>query len=98
MEHDVSSLMGLAPLLAGPGAGVIICLLVGYVLYRVVVHIWTPIVSRAIDRHLCQIDQLIETQRVESAAITSALRSIEQGLQSIDRRLVLIESERAAKQ
>lgn len=80
---------GVMPYLAGPGAAVLVLLLVLGCLYQVVVKHLIPLLSRAVDRHLAQIDRLIETQRDES-------RGILQALTAIDKRLQLIESKGSA--
>jgi hypothetical protein len=74
----------LAPYLAGPGAAVLVLLLVGGAAYRLAVQILLPMVGKAIDRHMNQIDELIKVQKTESKAITNTLASI-------DRRLARLE-------
>ena len=74
----------LAPYLAGPGAAVIVLLLVGAAAYRLIDGAVLPMLGKAIDRHMGQIDELIRVQKQESKAITNTLASI-------DRRLARIE-------
>lgn len=74
----------LAPLLAGPASAVLVLLLVGGAAYRLVVQLLLPMMGRAIDRHMNQIDELIKVQKAESKAITNTLASI-------DRRLARLE-------
>lgn len=74
----------LAPYLAGPGAAVIVLLVVLGGLYRLVVQVLVPMWSKAIDRHMLQIDELVKVQKDESKAITRTLASI-------DRRLARLE-------
>ena len=74
----------LAPLLAGPASAVLVLLLVGGAAYRLVVQILLPMMGKAIDRHMNQIDELIKVQKAESKAITNTLASI-------DRRLARLE-------
>ena len=74
----------LAPYLAGPGAAVLVLLLVGGAAYRLAVQLLLPMVGKAIDRHMNQIDELIKVQKTESKAITNTLASI-------DRRLARLE-------
>ena len=50
-----------------------------------------PLPSRAIDRHLSQIDRLVEGQRDESKGILKALGAIEKSLGGVDRRLARLE-------
>ena len=81
----------LAPYLAGPGAAVIVLVLVLWGLWVVVVKHLIPLASRAIDRHLSQIDRLVEGQRDESKGILKALAAIEKSLGGVDRRLARLE-------
>jgi len=74
----------LAPYLAGPGAAVIVLLLVGAAAYRLVDSAVLPMLGKAIDRHLAQIDALIATQREESKAVTRTLASIDHRLARIE--------------
>lgn len=74
----------LAPYLAGPGAAVIVLVLVLGGLYRLVVTHAVPLVAQLGARHLAQIDELVRVQRAEAAAIAKTLGSI-------DRRLARIE-------
>jgi len=52
--------------------------------YRIVAQMLIPLLSRAVDRHLGQIDELLKNQKAESKAITATLASI-------DRRLARLE-------
>ena len=74
----------LAPYLAGPGAAVLVLLLVLGSLYQVTVKHIIPLASHAVDRHLAQIDKLVETQREESKGILHALSAIDKRLQLIE--------------
>lgn len=74
----------LGPMLAGPGAAVIVLVLVLWGLYTLVVRHFVPLAATLGKRHLDQIDALISTQREESKAVTKTLASI-------DRRLARIE-------
>jgi hypothetical protein len=74
----------LAPYLAGPGAAVLVLMLVLVGLYIIVVKHLVPLVGAMGKRHLDQIDALIANQRAESSAITKTLASI-------DRRLARLE-------
>lgn len=74
----------LAPMLAGPGAAVLVLMAVLYGLYTLVVRHFVPLTAALGKRHLDQIDLLIATQRAESTAITKTLASI-------DRRLARLE-------
>ena len=74
----------LAPMLAGPGAAVIVLVLVLWGLYTLAVSHIMPLVGAMGKRHLDQIDELIKVQRAEGNAITKTLASI-------DRRLARLE-------
>lgn len=80
-QVDPSSL---APLLAGPASAVVVLVLVLWGLYTLVVKHFLPLAAKSVDRHLGQIDKLIETQRDESKGILKALTAI-------DRRLARLE-------
>ena len=81
----------IAPLLAGPASAVLVLVLVLWGLYVLVVKHFLPLASRAIDRHLTQIDRLVEGQRDESKGILKALGAIERSLGGVDRRLARLE-------
>lgn len=83
-QADPSTLASLVPLLAGPGAAVIVLVLVLYGLYTLAVSHIVPLAGTMGKRHLDQIDELIKTQKAESVAITKTLTSI-------DRRLARLE-------
>jgi hypothetical protein len=53
-------------------------------LYKLVVIHFLPLASKAIDRHLTQIDRLIETQRDESKGILKALNAIDRRLSRLE--------------
>ena len=79
-----TDLTALAPYLAGPGAAVVVLVLVLWGLYTLVVRHFMPLAAALGKRHLDQIDALISNQKVESTAITKTLASI-------DRRLARLE-------
>lgn len=81
-----------ATLAAGPASAVVVCVLVLGAVYRLVVQTLVPLASRALDRHLAQVDALLEQQRKESASLTRALSSFERALQAIDQRLARLEA------
>lgn len=74
----------IAPYLAGPGAAVIALLVVLAGLYRLAVQLLVPMLSKAIDRHMSQIDELIKVQKQESKAITQTLTSIDKRLARLE--------------
>lgn len=77
----------IAPYLAGPGAAVIVLMVVLYGLYALVVKHVMPLASRLGDRHLAQIDKMID----EGKAVSKALTAIEKSLGAVDRRLARLE-------
>ena len=79
-----ADLSALAPMLAGPGAAVIVLVLVLWGLYTLAVRHLVPLGAALGKRHLDQIDALISNQKAESNAITKTLASI-------DRRLARLE-------
>ncbi|NBV62173.1 MAG: hypothetical protein EBR73_14110 [Rhodobacteraceae bacterium] len=77
----------LLPYLVGPGAAVVCLLIVGAALYRLtVVHV-LPLAGSAVDRHLKQIDALIEGQRTEAAQTAKALASLDKTVRALERRI-----------
>ena len=78
-------------LIAGPASAVVVCVLVLGALYRIVDRSILPLVSRSVERHLAQVDLLLEQQRKESAALAKALASFERALGNNDSRLARLE-------
>ncbi len=78
-------------LIAGPASAVVVCVLVLGALYRIVDRSILPLVARSVERHLAQVDLLLEQQRKESAALAKALASFERALGNIDSRLARLE-------
>ena len=52
------SIETLAPYLAGPGAGLLICILIGYGWYRFMATKIMPLAEATVQRHLQQIDDM----------------------------------------
>lgn len=75
------------PYLVGPGAAVVCLLIVGAALYRLVVVHFIPMASHAVDRHLKQIDAIIESQKVEAQQTAKALSSLEKTVRALERRI-----------
>lgn len=67
---------GLAPYLAGPGAGLIICLLVGLGVYKLLRDLVVPMVQRGIDRHLDQVDAMMKQHSAEHSKIIEGLDAL----------------------
>ncbi len=91
MLAQINDLTSIAPYLAGPGAAVIVLMLVLFGLYKLVVGHGMPLVQALGKRHLDQIDSMIAVQREEGKAIAKAL-------QTIDRRLARLEGQTDAGQ
>ena len=66
----------LVPYIAGPGGAIVICCLVGWGVYRLLVHYFVPLVEGAVNRHLDQVDRMVEKHSEEHAAIIKALQDI----------------------
>jgi len=75
---------GIAPLLVGPGAAVVVLLVVLYGLYALAVQHLLPLVKSLADRHLAQIDALIKAQQEEGKAVAKALNTIDKRLAYIE--------------
>ena len=68
----------LAPYLAGPGAAVIICVLVGYVAYHILMKVFLPLFKASIERHFAQIDAMMSRHDEAHAKIIEGLTALEQ--------------------
>jgi hypothetical protein len=73
--------LALAPYLAGPGAATLV------LLYRLVISHLLPLAAHAIDRHLKQIDALIDSQKTEAQHTAKALSSLEKTVKALERRI-----------
>jgi hypothetical protein len=72
----------LAPYLAGPGAAVIICVLVGYVAYHILMKVFLPLFKASIERHFNQIDAMMSRHDEAHAKIIEGLTALEQKIAS----------------
>ena len=68
----------LAPYLAGPGAAVIICVLVGYVAYHILMKVFLPLFKASIERHFAQIDAMMSRHDEAHAKIIEGLTALGQ--------------------
>jgi hypothetical protein len=75
------SIESVAPYLAGPGAGLLVCLLVGAGIYKLVATKIVPLIEGAVNRHLKQIDDMAERHAAEHTAILESLSIVRQLLQ-----------------
>jgi hypothetical protein len=72
----------LAPYLAGPGAAVIICVLVGYVAYHILMKVFLPLFKASIERHFAQIDAMMSRHDEAHAKIMDGLTALGQKIGS----------------
>jgi len=72
------SIETLAPYLAGPGAAVIICVLVGYVAYHILMKVFLPLFKASIERHFAQIDAMMSRHDEAHAKIIEELTALTQ--------------------
>lgn len=70
------TLEAIAPYLAGPGAGLIICLLVGLGVYKLLRDMIVPMVQQAINRHLDQVDSMMQQHSTEHERIIQGLDAL----------------------
>jgi hypothetical protein len=68
----------LAPYLAGPGAAVIICVLVGYVAYHILMKVFLPLFKASIERHFAQIDAMMSRHDEAHAKIMEGLTTLQE--------------------
>ena len=76
----MESLATVAPYLAGPGAGLLVCVLVGLGGYKLTSDKILPLVEGAVARHLDQIDTMMRQHADEHRAILSAVEAIREDL------------------
>ena len=65
----------LLPYIAGPGGAIVICVLVGWAVYRILVHFAVPLMQGAVDRHLAQVDQMNSRHEDQHRQIIEALNN-----------------------
>jgi hypothetical protein len=65
------------PYLVGPGSGIVVCVLVLGAIWRLATQMVVPLIQGAVDRHLQQIDAMVEKHSQEHQAIISALERTE---------------------
>ncbi len=69
------------PYIAGPGGAIAICVLVGWGIYRLLVHYAVPLMQGAVDRHLAQVDAMNERHEAQHQAI---LKRCEAGFERVN--------------
>jgi len=65
----------LLPYIAGPGGAIVVCVLVGWAVYRLLVHFAVPLMRGAVDRHLAQVDEMNQRHSDEHRQIIDALNN-----------------------
>jgi len=63
----------LAPYLAGPRAAVVVCVLVGYTAYHILMKVFLPLFKASIERHFNQIDSMMSRHDEAHAKIIEGL-------------------------
>jgi len=66
----------LVPYIAGPGGAIVVCVLVGWAVYRLLVHVGAPLLKSAVDRHLAQVDEMNQRHSEEHQRIIDALNAV----------------------
>tara|TARA_R110000796_G_scaffold145845_3_gene262464 strand:- start:7736 stop:7981 length:246 start_codon:yes stop_codon:yes gene_type:complete len=69
------SLETLIPYIAGPGGAIVVCVLVGWAVYRLLVYFFVPMLQGSIDRHLAQVDEMNSRHSDEHRQIIDALNN-----------------------
>ena len=69
----------LIPLIAGPGGALAVCVLVGWGVYRMLVHYFVPMLQGSIDRHLAQVDEMNTRHTAEHERIIGAINDLDTG-------------------
>jgi len=67
----------LIPQLTGPASALVVCLLIGLSVYKLLRDVVAPMMQRAINRHLDQVDDIIKKHSEEHLRIMSGLEAIE---------------------
>jgi len=67
----------LVPQITGPASALVVCLLIGLGVYKLLRDFVVPMMQRAIDRHLDQVDEIIKKHSEEHLRIMSGLEAIE---------------------
>jgi hypothetical protein len=81
------TLESVLPYATGPASAVMVCLLVGAMLWKTFHATILPLVSSTIDRHLQQIDDMSSRHGAEHAAMLSQLQACATRMEQLDERL-----------
>jgi len=66
----------LVPQLTGPASALVVCLLIGLGVYKLLRDFMVPMMQRAIDRHLDQVDEIIKKHSAEHERIMAGLDAV----------------------
>jgi hypothetical protein len=73
----MDTMEALAPFLAGPASAVFVMLMLLFGLWKLVTDKLIPLLGSGLDRHLGQIDKLIDTNSTDHKAMVECLQRIE---------------------
>jgi len=66
----------LVPQVTGPASALVVCLLIGLGVYKLLRDFVVPMMQRAIDRHLDQVDEIIKKHSAEHERIMAGLDAV----------------------
>lgn len=66
----------LLPQVTGPASALVVCLLIGLGVYKLLRDLVVPMMQRAIDRHLDQVDSIIQKHSAEHERILAGLDAV----------------------
>ena len=66
----------LVPQVTGPASALVVCLLIGLGVYKLLRDFVVPMMKRAIDRHLDQVDEIIKKHSAEHERIMAGLDAV----------------------
>ena len=66
----------LVPQITGPASALVVCLLIGLGVYKLLRDFVVPMMQRAIDRHLDQVDEIIKKHSAEHERILAGLDAV----------------------
>jgi len=66
----------LVPQVTGPASALVVCLIIGLGVYKLLRDFVVPMMQRAIDRHLDQVDEIIKKHSAEHERIMAGLDAV----------------------
>lgn len=66
----------LLPQVTGPASALVVCLLIGVAVYKLLRDFVVPMMQRAVDRHLDQVDSIIKQHSAEHERIMAGLDAV----------------------